>query len=97
MDVIVFTTVDGHEVAIPEDDIQALWRSTDGNGTLIERLSDNPAIHVDYDFDELLQNLFYRVDLRLKKPIKAKKRTTKKAKNIATSKVAKLPIRKRKR
>ncbi len=80
MDILVFTTVEGHEVAIPDDDIQALWRGKDGKGTLIERLSDNPNILIDYDFDALIREWFDSIDLRPKKAKKAKKRAAPKAK-----------------
>ena len=94
MDVFVFKTVAGHEVAIPDDDIQALWRGKDGVGTLIERLSDNPDILIAYDFDTLICEWFDSFDLR---PKKAKKRIAPKAKKSSAGKVVKLPARKRKR
>ena len=64
---LVFATVDGSEIAIPADDILALWRSKNGQNTLIERLSDTPDVEVLIDFDKLLLDSFNTYDLRPKK------------------------------
>ena len=44
MDLFIFRTADGYNVAIPEDDIATIWQAKTPGHTLIERLADQPDI-----------------------------------------------------
>ncbi len=79
MDLFIFTTADGHEVAIPEDDIATIWSAKTPGHTLIERITDHPDIEVVYDFDKFIEDFSDHVDLR-SRTRKAKKRPALKAK-----------------
>lgn len=79
MDVLIFTTVDGYDVAIPDDDISTIWSAKTPGRTLIERISDTPDIEVEYEFNELIIGYFGHIDLR-PQIRKSKKRTAPKPK-----------------
>ncbi len=79
MDLFIFTTADGHDVAIPEDDIATIWSAKTPGHTLIERVSDTPDIEVEYEFNALITDFFDHVDLR-PRARKPKKRPVPKAK-----------------
>ncbi len=64
MDLFIFTTADGHDIAIPEDDIATIWAAKTPGHILIERITDNPAIEVVYDFDTFIEDFSDHVDLR---------------------------------
>ncbi len=88
MDLFVFTTADGFDLAIPEDDIAMIWAAKDTPGNiLIERITDNPAIEVVYDFDTFIKDFSEHVDLRPRAQ-KAKKRPTQKAKKRPAEPIA---------
>ncbi len=79
MDLFVFTTAEGHDIAIPEDDIATIWAAKTPGHILIEQITDNPIIEVVYDFDKFIEDYSDHVDLR-PRARKAKKRTAPKAK-----------------
>ena len=64
MDLFVFRTADGYDVAIPEDDIAAVWQAKTPGHCLIERVEDRPDIEVVCDFDKLVLDRFDHVDAR---------------------------------
>ena len=72
MDLFIFTTAEGHDIAIPEDDIATIWAAKTSGHILIERITDNPAIEVVYDFDKFIEDYSDHVDLRsrARKPTK---------------------------
>ena len=75
MDLFVFTTADGYDIAIPEDDIATIWAAKTPGNILIERITDNPAVEVVYDFDTFIADYSDHIDLRPRaRKSKSKKR-----------------------
>ncbi len=76
MAMLIFRTVDGQDIAILEEDITALWPEPKmSEHTRIACLSEEYAIVVVGDFNDILKDGFDRLDLRPKaEPIPIKKR-----------------------
>ncbi len=89
MDLFIFTTADGYDIAIPEDDIATIWVAKTPGHILIERITDHPDVEVVYDFDKFIEDYSDHVDLRLRTR-KAKKRPAPKAKNTPKGNVIEL-------
>ena len=63
MDLFIFRTAGGYDVAIPEEDIATIWQAETPGHVLIERVADRLDIEVVCDFDKLVKE-FDRMDLR---------------------------------
>ena len=64
MELFVFKTAGGYDVAVPEDDIATIWQAETPGHLLIERVADRPDIEVVCEFDKLVIERFDHVDAR---------------------------------
>ena len=78
MDLFVFTTAEGYDIAIPEDDIATIWAAKTPGHILIERITDRPDLEVVYDFNKFITDYADHIDLR-SRARKPNKRTAPKA------------------
>ncbi len=74
---LIFRTVEGHDIAIAEDAIAMVWASLKHDShSVIEFGGERDGVTVDCEFNELMRDGFERVDLRPKAepiPIRKKK------------------------
>jgi hypothetical protein len=80
-DWLVFRTPEGHDVAIPAEDITGVWSSDKNeNQMVVERITypDHP-IEVLFKFNEFVKEYFDHIDIRPKKKRRGRPRTKPKA------------------
>ncbi len=67
MTMLLFRTVDGQDIALPEEEITAIWPEPKMPGhTRITYASSEYALVVAGDFNDLMKDGFDRIDLRPK-------------------------------